>query len=176
MTDAHPDTDTAAPVQGTEAEAVEHGELIEAGASAEEEQEREAVQEPGRVMRIGAMIRQLLEEVRSAELDDAGRERLREIYDQSVMELSSALSADLADELRRLASPFGDTPASAGELRVAQAQLVGWLEGLFHGIQATLFAQQAAARQQLEQMRHQLEAGQRGRQSEPGAHPPGTYL
>jgi hypothetical protein len=175
VTDADAQTDTTADAAGTDAEAVEHGELIEAPGG-EQEVEREAVQEPGRVMRIGAMIRQLLEEVRSAELDEAGRERLREIYDQSVKELSGALSDDLADELHRLASPFGDTPASAGELRVAQAQLVGWLEGLFHGIQATLFAQQAAARQQLEQMRHQLEAGQRGASADQGAHPPGTYL
>ena len=156
---------------------VEHGELIDAAAGeADGAEQQEAVQEPGRVMRIGAMIRQLLEEVRSADLDEAGRDRLREIYDQSVQELSGALSDDLAEELHRLASPFGDAPASAGELRVAQAQLVGWLEGLFHGIQATLFAQQAAARQQLEQMRHQLESGQRpGAESGPG-HPPGTYL
>ena len=154
---------------------VERGELIEASAEPREEEPKEAVQEPARVMRIGAMIRQLLEEVRAAELDEAGRDRLREIYDQSVEELSGALSDDLAAELHRLASPFGEAPASAGELRVAQAQLVGWLEGLFHGIQATLFAQQAAARQQLEQMRHQLEAGQRGGRPEPG-HPPGTYL
>lgn len=153
---------------------VARGELIEAAEEASEQQE--AVQEPGRVMRIGAMIRQLLEEVRSADLDEAGRDRLREIYDQSVQELSSALSDDLADELRRLASPFGDTPASAGELRVAQAQLVGWLEGLFHGIQATLFAQQAAARQQLEQMRHQLESGKRPDGEGGPGHPPGTYL
>jgi len=166
VTDAQPTTD--AP----EAEPVERGELVEAPRE-EGAAERESVQEPGRVMRIGAMIRQLLEEVRTAELDDAGRDRLREIYDQSVQELSGALSDDLAEELNRLASPFGDTPASAGELRIAQAQLVGWLEGLFHGIQATLFAQQAAARQQLEQMRHQLQAGQPPDQ---GAHPPGTYL
>jgi hypothetical protein len=158
-------------------EEVEHGELIDPTAGdADGAEQQEAVQEPARVMRIGAMIRQLLEEVRSADLDEAGRDRLREIYDQSVQELSGALSDDLADELHRLASPFGDTPASAGELRVAQAQLVGWLEGLFHGIQATLFAQQAAARQQLEQMRHQLESGQRpGSEGGPG-HPPGTYL
>jgi hypothetical protein len=153
---------------------VEHGELIEPAAE-DGAGEQEAVQEPGRVMRIGAMIRQLLEEVRSADLDEAGRDRLREIYDQSVQELSGALSDDLAEELHRLASPFGDTPASAGELRVAQAQLVGWLEGLFHGIQATLFAQQAAARQQLEQMRHQLESGQRGNRPD-ASHAPGTYL
>lgn len=157
---------------------VARGELIEQAAAAGADSSQESVQEPGRVMRIGAMIRQLLEEVRSADLDEAGRDRLREIYDQSVQELSGALSDDLAEELHRLASPFGDTPASAGELRVAQAQLVGWLEGLFHGIQATLFAQQAAARQQLEQMRHQLEAGQRpdGGPDAGAPHPPGTYL
>lgn len=151
-------------------EPVERGELVESETPAEDP--RESVEEPGRVMRIGAMIKQLLDEVRTAELDEAGRDRLREIYDQSVQELSGALSGDLADELHRLASPFGDQPATAGELRVAQAQLVGWLEGLFHGIQATLFAQQAAARQQLEQMRHQLVAGQ----EREGGHAPGTYL
>ena len=153
-------------------EEVERGELVEPSADGADGA-RESVEEPGRVMRIGAMIKQLLDEVRTAELDDAGRDRLREIYDQSITELSGALSDDLADELARLASPFGETPASAGELRVAQAQLVGWLEGLFHGIQATLFAQQAAARQQLEQMRHQLQSGQRPDGAE---HPPGTYL
>ena len=170
-----PDSQSAPTAESDEE--VEHGELIDAAAGdADGAEQQEAVQEPGRVMRIGAMIRQLLEEVRSADLDEAGRDRLREIYDQSVQELSGALSDDLAEELHRLASPFGDTPASAGELRVAQAQLVGWLEGLFHGIQATLFAQQAAARQQLEQMRHQLESGQRpGAEGGPG-HPPGTYL
>jgi hypothetical protein len=164
--DASPsdDTDTATEV--------EHGELVEPSeGTGDRDLPRESVEEPGRVMRIGAMIKQLLDEVRTAELDDAGRDRLREIYDQSIMELSGALSDDLAEELARLASPFGEAPASAGELRVAQAQLVGWLEGLFHGIQATLFAQQAAARQQLEQMRHQLQAGQ-----QPTDHAPGTYL
>ncbi len=168
------------PDTGTDVdEQVERGELVDADPEDAEQDDglREAVEEPGRVMRIGSMIKQLLDEVRTAELDDAGRDRLREIYDQSITELSGALSDDLAAELRRLASPFGDAPASAGELRVAQAQLVGWLEGLFHGIQATLFAQQAAARQQLEQMRHQLEAGERpGGGGGPDGHPPGTYL
>jgi hypothetical protein len=165
------DAESAAPA--AETDEVEHGELIET--AAEQDQPQEAVQEPGRVMRIGAMIRQLLEEVRTAELDEAGRDRLREIYDQSVHELAGALSPDLAEELARLASPFGDAPATAGELRIAQAQLVGWLEGLFHGIQTAIYAQQMASRAQLEQMRHQLESGQRGPGGEPG-HPPGTYL
>lgn len=133
----------------------------------------EAVSEPGKVMRIGAMIKQLLEEVRQAPLDEASRGRLRAIYDTSIRELASGLSADLQDELHRMALPFGDaTTPSEPELRIAQAQLVGWLEGLFHGIQATLFAQQMAARNQLEEMRRRgLPTG--GDDSRP---PGGTYL
>ncbi|MGA1362994.1 MAG: bacterial proteasome activator family protein [Ilumatobacteraceae bacterium] len=114
----------------------------------------ESVTEPAKVMRIGSMVRQLLEEVRSTQLDEASRERLAEIYERSIVEISHALSPDLVQELQMLALPFkdGEIPTD-GELRIAKAQLVGWLEGLFHGIQATLFAQQLAARQQIEQMR-----------------------
>ncbi len=114
----------------------------------------ETVTAPAKVMRIGSMVKQLLEEVRSSPLDEASRERVAEIYERSIVELTEALSPDLQHELHNLALPFkeGEIP-SDGELRVAKAQLVGWLEGLFHGIQATLFAQQIAARQQLEQMR-----------------------
>ncbi len=131
------------------------------------------VSEPAKVMRIGSMIKQLLEEVRTTELDVAGRNRLREIYDTSIEQLSDALSPDLSQELRSLAMPFSDDEVpSEGELRIAQAQLVGWLEGLFHGIQATLFAQQMAARQQLEQMKHA-----QALPSGPGAGPDtGVYL
>jgi len=142
-----------------------------------DERESEAVEHPAKVMRIGSMIKLLLEEVRSADLDEASRDRLRDIYETSVKELSEALSPDLRDELGRLAHPFaGDEPPSGAELRVAKAQLVGWLEGLFHGIQATLFAQQMAARQQLEEMRRRLPPG-----AAPGVSPdseqrPGTYL
>src|SRR5688500_12974614 len=118
----------------------------------EEKRDRESVEQPAKVMRIGSMIRQLLEEVRQAPLDEASRTRLREIYETSVRELAEGLSPDLQEELARLALPFSDGAPSDAELRVAQASLVGWLEGLFHGIQATLFAQQMAARQQLEQM------------------------
>ncbi|MEM7322004.1 MAG: proteasome activator [Actinomycetota bacterium] len=120
---------------------------------AEPEAATATVSEPAKVMRIGTMIRQLLEEVKATELDEPGRDRLKEIYETSVEELAEALSPDLRAELERLALPFdeGDVPTGP-ELRVAQAQLVGWLEGLFHGIQATLFAQQTAARQQLEQI------------------------
>ena len=109
------------------------------------------------------MIKQLLEEVRAASLDEPGRDRLKAIYEESVEQLAETLSPDLRDELARLAPPFVDDTPTEAELRVAQAQLVGWLEGLFHGIQATLFAQQMAARQQLEQMRGQLPPGQHGR-------------
>ena len=112
------------------------------------------VEQPAKVMRIGSMIKQLLEEVRSAPLDEASRARLREIHASSIRELEQGLAPELVEELERLALPFdeGQVP-SEGELRVAQAQLVGWLEGLFHGIQTTLFAQQMAARAQFEEMR-----------------------
>ena len=131
----------------------------------------ESVQEPAKVMRIGSMIKGLLEEVRQMQLDTPSRERLAEIYERSIVELAEAISPDLREELQTLALPFkeGEVPSEA-ELRVAKAQLVGWLEGLFHGIQATLFAQQLAARQQLEQMR-QLPAGG---QQQPDR--PGTYI
>ncbi len=121
----------------------------------------ELVEQPAKVMRIGAMIKQLLEEVRSAPLDEAGRARLAQIHERSLVELEQGLAPELVDELRRIALPFDDaaTPSDA-ELRIAQAQLVGWLEGLFHGIQTALFAQQMAARTQLEQMRHALPPGQ----------------
>jgi hypothetical protein len=144
------------------------GPPIEAAAPAE----TEAVEQPAKVMRIGSMVKQLLDEVRTAPLDDNSRVRLAEIYETSIDELAKSLSPDLEAELRRLATPFPvDHVPSDAELRVAQAQLVGWLEGLFHGIQATLFAQQLAARQQLEQMRGRLPQG------EPvDAGRPGTYL
>lgn len=133
----------------------------------------ESVTSPAKVMRIGSMIKQLLEEVHSMKLDAPSRERLAEIYERSIVELTDALSPDLADELRMLALPFRDgVVPSDSELRVAKAQLVGWLEGLFHGIQATLFAQQFAARQQLEQMR-QLPSGHG---DQPLTDRPGTYL
>lgn len=182
MTDQSPDTPD--PTAEQAGEPVAHGELVEREAAAPEadEDRREAVEEPAKVMRIGSMIKQLLEEVRNADLDAAARGRLREIYDTSIQELGSALSPDLRDELDRVAIPFGegDSP-SESELRIAQAQLVGWLEGLFHGIQATLFAQQVAARNQLEGMRHQLPGqvgppGAGGPSPEDASNRPGTYL
>jgi hypothetical protein len=120
----------------------------------------EMVEQPAKVMRVGSMIRQLLEEVRAAPLDEKSRQRLKGIHTSSIKELEDGLAPELVDELERLSLPFAedDVPSEA-ELRVAQAQLVGWLEGLFHGIQTTLFAQQMAARAQLEQMRRALPAG-----------------
>jgi Bacterial proteasome activator len=118
------------------------------------------VERPDKVMRIGNMIRQLLDEVKAAPLDDASRQRLRNIHAASIAELKEGLAPELVDELERIALPFSEeaTPSDA-ELRIAQAQLVGWLEGLFHGIQTALFAQQMAARAQLEQMRRALPPG-----------------
>ena len=119
----------------------------------------EMVEQPAKVMRIGNMIRQLLEEVRAAPLDEKSRVRLKEIHQSSIKELEDGLAPELVSELERLSLPFTDELPSEAELRVAQAQLVGWLEGLFHGIQTTLFAQQMAARAQLEQMRRALPPG-----------------
>ena len=125
------------------------------------------VEQPAKVMRIGTMIKQLLEEVRAAPLDEASRARLREIHQNSIKELEDGLAPELREELQRLSLPFtDDTIPSDSELRIAQAQLVGWLEGLFHGIQTALFAQQMAARAQLEQMRRGLPAG--GGPQQPG--------
>jgi hypothetical protein len=128
------------------------------------------ISQPAKVMRIGSMVKSLLDEARSSPLDEAGRTRLREIYEISIHELSGALSPDLGEELSRMAIPFSADVPSESELRIAQAQLVGWLEGLFHGIQASLFAQQAAAAAQLEKMRD--------RSLPPGSGDPraGTYL
>ena len=120
----------------------------------------EMIEQPAKVMRVGNMIRQLLEEVRAAPLDEKSRVRLKEIHASSIKELEDGLAPELIDELERLSLPFAeDEVPSEAELRIAQAQLVGWLEGLFHGIQTTLFAQQMAARAQLEQMRRALPPG-----------------
>jgi hypothetical protein len=127
------------------------------------------IESPAKIIRIGAMVKQLLEEVRNTSIDDATREQLRRIYGNSVAELKSALSPELGAELDSLSFDFsGDEPPTEAELRMAQAQLVGWLEGLFHGIQATLVAQQMAARQQLEGMRGQLPGMERAPAPGPG--------
>jgi hypothetical protein len=150
----------------------------------------ELVEQPAKVMRIGSMIRQLLEEVRAAPLDEASRNRLKEIHRASIQELEAGLAPELVEELDRLSLPFTeDTTPSDSELRIAQAQLVGWLEGLFHGIQTAIYAQQMAARAQFEQIRKALppgminpqQAGQPGQQGDddeqrPGHSPGGMYL
>lgn len=156
----------------SEPEPVDPDEVLSPGQSDEsaENENSDFVSQPAKVMRIGSMVKLLLEEARSAPLDEAGRARLREIYETSVEELSGALSPDLGSELSRMAIPFSGEVPSESELRIAQAQLVGWLEGLFHGIQASLFAQQAAAAAQLEKMR------ERSLRPGPGEPRSGTYL
>ena len=122
------------------------------GEATEGEARQESVAEPAKLLRIASMVRELLEETRQASMDEAGRKRLASIYSRSLGELGDAISPDLRDELEQLAPPMEGVP-SESELRIAQAQLVGWLEGLFHGIQAAMFAQQAAARAQFEELR-----------------------
>ena len=161
----------------------QHPEIVVVPRRAPEDQrqaagETETVSSPAKVMRIGSMVRQLLEEVRQAPLDDAGRARLKEILDISLRELGDSLSPDLAAELDRITLPLEAETPSEPELRIAQAQLVGWLEGLFHGIQATLFAQQMAARNQLQEMRGRGLPGAPGQQAarEEDRSLGGTYL
>jgi Protein of unknown function (DUF2587) len=147
-------------VVGPDGMAVEPGPTESGGGEADQRPLTDLVAQPAKVMRIGSMIKQLLEEVKSAPLDEASRMRLREIHRSSIEELEDGLAPELIEELERLTLPFTEesVPTDA-ELRIAQAQLVGWLEGLFHGIQTTLFAQQMAARAQLEQMRRALPPG-----------------
>lgn len=170
MSDTTDDAQDPTP-QIEQAELVDEGGVAEAATSSGEQ-----IEQPAKVMRVGAMMRQLLEQVREIDLDEPSRERMKDIYEQSITELSSALSPELHDELLRLSLPFSDaTTPSDAELAVAKAQLVGWLEGLVQGIQATLFAQQVAAQQQLASIRGGLPAGA----PQPGAQPPerpGQYL
>jgi hypothetical protein len=130
--------------------------------------DQSAITEPGKLMRIAIMLREMQEEVRRAEMDSAGRDRLRVVHDRALEQLQTVLSDDLADELTTLTLPFDEGTPTESEIRVAQAQLIGWLEGLFQGIQAAIMNQQMAARQQLEQMR------QRG--LPPGMTPPGAEV
>ena len=178
QTNPEPEGQGRVVVVGPDGMAVEAGQEDNSG----ERPVTEMVEQPAKVMRIGSMIRQLLEEVRAAPLDEKSRARLKEIHQSSIKELEEGLAPELVAELERLSLPFAedDLPSEA-ELRVAQAQLVGWLEGLFHGIQTTLFAQQMAARAQLEQMRRALPPGMMPGQDEmqqrptvPGAS--GPYL
>ena len=165
MTDATNDgTANEVPADGSGAIAPDEV-LAAAERDGDAEGRTESVNEPAKVLRIGSMVKTLLDEVRAAPLDEKSRVRLREIYEQSIHELSEGLSPDLVAELERMAPPFDVDAPSEAELRIAQAQLVGWLEGLFHGIQATLMSQQMAARAQLEEMRQRglPTAGETGR-------------
>jgi hypothetical protein len=142
-----------------------------------DEPSTETISQPAKVIRIGAMTKELLEEVRRAELDEASRSRLKEIFETSVRELAEGISPDLREELSRLTLPFDDGVPSDAELRVAQAQLVGWLEGLFHGIQAAMFTQQAAMAQVEEARRRGLPVGPQGLgRPGPDVTRPGNYL
>jgi len=154
------------PVGAVPAAALEMAATAQAAAASSEARNvTDLVEQPAKVMRIGSMIRQLLEEVKAAPLDEASRNRLKEIHQASIHELEEGLAPELVEELERLTLPFSEdqTPSDA-ELRIAQAQLVGWLEGLFHGIQTAIYAQQMTARAQFEQIRRGLP---------PGEHPPG---
>jgi len=145
------------PMGAVPASAINLEEMVEAD---DERAITDLVEQPAKVMRIGSMIRQLLEEVKAAPLDEASRNRLKQIHRASIKELEAGLAPELIEELERLTLPFSeDTTPSDGELRIAQAQLVGWLEGLFHGIQTAIYAQQMAARAQFEQMRKALPPG-----------------
>lgn len=169
MTDARSDSpgsgdDPSVVVVGPEGMAAVPGgrhsaEMSEGEAEEAERQLTDLVEQPAKVMRIGSMIRQLLEEVKSAPLDEASRARLAGIHRSSIKELEAGLAPELVEELERLSLPFSSDAPSEAELRIAQAQLVGWLEGLFHGIQTAIYAQQVAARAQLEQMRRALPPG-----------------
>ena len=166
-------SDTRQPTPAEPAEVVHDGALPDSDQT-KPETAGEAIEQPAKVMRVGTMMKQLLDEVRLASLDESSRDRLREIYATSIEELGSALSLDLREELDRLILPFPeDHPPSQAELQVAKAQLVGWLEGLIQGIQAALFAQQVSAQQQLANIRAELPPGAPA----PGPdRAPGTYL
>jgi hypothetical protein len=143
------------------------------GAQDPEQPQPDSIHHPAKVMRIATMIRQLLDEVRHSPLDEASRARLRDVYETSVKELGEVLSPDLRDELARLSLPFEAEAPSDAELRIAHAQLVGWLEGLFHGIQAMLFAQQAESRARFEEIRRHSLPAPDDQPPSPGA---GQYL
>jgi hypothetical protein len=146
----------------------------ESGANAESDAANEQVARPTKLIRIAAMVRALLDEARRAPLDDAGRRSLKEIHERSIHELQELLSPDLRQELADVTLPFSSETPSESELRIAQAQLVGWLEGLFHGIQATLFTQQVQAQRQFEDMRGRRTLDPSG--GAPGERTPGAYL
>ncbi|HVK29278.1 MAG TPA: bacterial proteasome activator family protein [Nocardioides sp.] len=163
------------PIGTVPASAVERGEVDDDQDDDGERALTDLVEQPAKVMRIGSMIRQLLEEVKAAPLDEASRNRLAAIHRSSIAELEQGLAPELVEELERLSLPFSeDATPSEAELRIAQAQLVGWLEGLFHGIQTAIYAQQMAARAQFEQIRKALPPGMAMGGPAPEQHAPGA--
>ena len=167
MSDPQDPPPPAAPVQAVPVEPAQ-----EPGADVPS---AETITEPAKLLRIASMVRELLEETRHASMDEPGRKRLVEIYHRSVEELGGSVSTDLKEELQELVPPLEGVP-SESEMRVAQAQLVGWLEGLFHGIQAAMFAQQMAARQQFEEIRRRGLMAQNPQDPQQGGLPRGQYL
>jgi hypothetical protein len=145
----------------------------------EQQPQQETITEPAKLLRIASMVRELLDETRQTSLDEPGRKRLADIYGRAMAELTDVLSIDLREELEQLAPPMESVPTES-EIRVAQAQLVGWLEGHFHGIQAAMFAQQAAARAQFEELRRRGLVAQNpqqpGEETPPTERRPGQYL
>ena len=111
------------------------------------------IEEPAKLLRIASMTRSMLEEVRTATLDEEGRARLRAVFDATLEQLHTVLTEDLREELSEVFVPLDEGVPTQAEIRVAQAQLIGWLEGLFNGIQAAIMTQQMAARSQLQQIR-----------------------
>lgn len=170
-----PDGQPLGTIPAAQAQALAAAAAGQSGDDDEDEERHitELVEQPAKVMRIGGMIRQLLEEVKAAPLDEASRNRLRDIHAASITELEAGLAPELVEELHRLSLPFTeDVTPSEGELRIAQAQLVGWLEGLFHGLQTAIYAQQMAARAQFEQMRRGLPVGPGGAAPQAGGEAP----
>ncbi|MBW3604319.1 MAG: bacterial proteasome activator family protein [Actinobacteria bacterium] len=161
QSDAHGDGTTAST------DTVEPAETVEVVEESEEQEQPDAISEPGKLLRIALMLREMQEEVRRADPDEAGRQRLRQIHETSLTQMRSVLTGGLQEELDALTLPFDTDTPTESEIRIAQAQLIGWLEGLFQGIQAAIASQQMSARQQLERMRRQLPPGAAGMRGGP---------
>jgi hypothetical protein len=176
MTDTTPQADDAPGAPDATAGPHVVPELVEAQVEGLDDGEPdtgdgEAITQPSKLIRIASVVRSLLEEVRRADLDDAGRRLLRDAHERSLAMLESVLSDELRKELSGIILPLESEVPTESELRIAQAQLVGWLEGLFHGIQATMATQQMMAQQQLEQVRRQaIGSGPAGPQTRPGGY------
>jgi len=139
-----------------------------------------AISDPAKLIRLGTMLQTLMAEVRNADTDVESRKLLARIHNETMEELATVLSSDLMDELSEFTNCCDDegVPTEA-EIRVAQAQLVGWLQGLLQGLQASMAAQQTAAAQQLQQLATRQSAPGPGGPTAGGSGLPeqaGTYL